>query len=59
MRFDPRGMLDEETGERLFDSEALSNESFRAEFQAMAELAMFFNRCHAQLLHRLPTSGHT
>jgi hypothetical protein len=52
-------MLDEETGERLFDSEALSNESFRAEFQAMAELAMFFNRCHAQLLHRLPTSGHT
>jgi hypothetical protein len=59
MRIDPRSMLDEETGERLSDSETLSNESFRSEFQTMAEMAMFFNRCYVQLLNRLPTSERT
>ena len=54
MRVDPRGDIDPETGDRLFDSQTLSSESFSAEFEIMAKLAMFLNRCYIQLLHRLP-----
>lgn len=56
MRVDPKSMVDEESGERMFDSEMLSNESFRQEFAEMADLAMFLNRCYVQLLHRWPHS---
>ena len=54
LRVDPKGAVDPETGERLFDSESLSSESFATEFAAMAQLALFLNRCYVQLLHRLP-----
>jgi len=54
MRVDPRSMIDDESGERLFDSEMLSKESFHQEFREMADLSMFLNRCYVQLLHRLP-----
>ncbi len=52
MRFDPKSMVDAESGERMFDSEMLSNESFRQEFAEMADLAMFLNRGYLQLVHR-------
>jgi hypothetical protein len=52
----PRVTVDDETGEPLFDQEILSENSFDHEFKEMADLAVFFNRCYVQLLHRLPTS---
>jgi hypothetical protein len=52
MRVDPRNMTDEESGERMFDSEILSNESFRREFAEMADLALLLNRCYLQLVQR-------
>ena len=54
MRSNPQLSVDNETGEPLFDQEMLSEESFEYEFKEMADLAMFFNRCCMQLIHRLP-----
>ena len=54
MRSNPQLTVDSETGEFLFDLEVLSDNSFGYEFKEMAELAMFFNRCYIQLIHRLP-----
>ena len=53
LRSNPRLGLDSETGEPLFDQEILSDNSFEHEFREMADLAMFFNRCYTQLVHRL------
>jgi len=47
--------VDSETGEPLFDQQMLSEKSFEHEFNEMADLAIFFNRCYVQLIHRLPT----
>jgi hypothetical protein len=62
IRSNPRLDVDSETGEPLFDQEILSENSFKFEFKEMAELAMFFSRCHMQLIHRLlveeSTSGY-
>ena len=55
MRSNPQLTVDPETGEFLFDQEMLSERSFEHEFKEMEELAMFFNRCYAQLIQRLPT----
>jgi hypothetical protein len=52
MRSNPRLDVDSETGEPLFDQEMLSENSFEFEFKEMADLAMFFNRCYIQLIHR-------
>jgi hypothetical protein len=52
MRSNPRLEVDIETGEPLFDQEMLSEDSFAFEFKEMADLAMFFNRCYIQLIHR-------
>jgi hypothetical protein len=54
MRSNPRLDVDNETGERLFDQEMLSEKSFEYELKEMVDLAMFFNRCYTQLIHRLP-----
>ena len=54
MRSNPRFEVDSETGEPLFDQEVLSENSFEFEFKEMADLALFFNTCYTQLLHRLP-----
>jgi hypothetical protein len=54
MRSNPKFGIDEETGKPLFDQEKLSEKSFEFEFKEMAELALFFNRCHLQLVHRYP-----
>lgn len=56
LRSDPQISIDPETGEVLFDQELLSEHSFRSEMQEMGELALFFNRCYTQLIHRLPTT---
>lgn len=52
MRSDPKLSIDDETGEPLFDQEMLSEKSFEFEFEEMIDLAMFFNRCYMQLIHR-------
>ena len=51
-RSDPRMVVDEESGEHLFDQEILSEKSFEEEFKLLGELTMFLGRCHTQLLHR-------
>jgi len=56
LRSNPRVTVDAETGELLFDQEMLSEQSFQQEFEDMARLAFFFNRCYIQLIHRLPQS---
>jgi hypothetical protein len=52
MRSNPRLVRDSETGEPLFDQEMLSEHAFAFELEEMAHLAMFFNRCYLQLIHR-------
>jgi hypothetical protein len=52
MRSNPRMEIDSDTGEPLFEQEMLSDNSFDFEFKEMAELAIFFNRCYMQLIHR-------
>ena len=54
MRINPRLAIDDETGQLLFDQEMLSVNSFEHEFKEMADLAIFFNRCYMQLVHRFP-----
>jgi hypothetical protein len=54
MRSNSRLEVDSETGELLFDQEMLTENSFGFEFKEMADLAMFYNRCYLQLIHRLP-----
>ena len=39
IRVNPRSMVDEESGERMFDSAVLSSESFREEFAEMAGIS--------------------
>jgi hypothetical protein len=56
MRSNSRLEVDCETGEPLFDQEMLSEGSFEDELKEMADLAMFFNRCYMQLIHRLPNN---
>ena len=53
MRSNPRLEVDSETGEPLLDQEMLGEDSFAFEFKEMADLAVFFNRCYMQLIHRL------
>lgn len=53
MRSNPRLEVENETGEPLFEQEILSENSFEFEFKEMADLAMFFDRCYIQLIHRL------
>lgn len=55
LRTNQRLQKDAVTGEPLFDSEILSEESFKKEMLEMAELAVFLNRCYIQLIHGLPT----
>ncbi|MGC3966074.1 MAG: hypothetical protein QM775_01490 [Pirellulales bacterium] len=57
MRSDPRLEVDSESGELLFDQEMLSDGSFEFELREMAELGIFFGRCHLQLIHRFPVDG--
>jgi hypothetical protein len=57
LRSNPKLTTDGETGELLFDQEMLSEKSFEYELKEMAELAMFFNRCYIQLIHRLPVNN--
>jgi hypothetical protein len=57
LRSNPQISVDPETGETLFDQDFLSENSFQNEFHEMAELIMFFNRCHTQLIHRFPQPG--
>jgi hypothetical protein len=54
IRSNPRLAVDPETGELVFDREMLSEKAFEYEFKEIAALAMFFNRCYMQLIHRLP-----
>lgn len=54
LRSNPQIAIDPETGESLFDQELLTENSFRAEMAEMADLAMFFNMCYTQLIHRFP-----
>ncbi len=54
IRSNPRLEVDHETGEPLFDHGVLSENSFELEFKEMGDLAIFFNRCYIQLIHRLP-----
>ncbi|MCK4294597.1 MAG: hypothetical protein KAY65_15460 [Planctomycetes bacterium] len=54
MRSNPKLTKDSETGKPLFDQEMLSEKSFAEQFRQMAELALFFNRCYTQLIHRFP-----
>lgn len=49
--------VDEETGEPLFDQEFLTVESFSMEMKVMADVALFLNRAHLQLIHRYPDGG--
>jgi len=56
MRSNPKLTMDSETREFLFDQEMLSEKSFKEEFREMAELALFFNRCYTQLIHRFPAN---
>ena len=57
LRSNPQLTTDSETGELLFEQEILSKRSFEHEFREMAELAVFFNRCYIQLIHRLPVNN--
>ncbi|MRS03662.1 hypothetical protein EG832_10655 [bacterium] len=57
LRSNPKIQVDEETGEALFDQELLSAESFSKEIKMMAEVAMFLNRVHLQLIARYPNGG--
>jgi hypothetical protein len=57
LRSNPKLQVDEETGEVLFDQELLTAESFTSEMKAMAEVSMFLNRAHLQLVHRCPNGG--
>jgi hypothetical protein len=57
LRSNPRLTTDEETGEYLFDQEALTPESFEHEMRKMAEVALFLNRAYTQLIHRYPNGG--
>ena len=57
MRSNPKLNVDEETGEPLFDQEALTEKSFEKEFQKMEEVALFLNRCYMQLIQRFPMDG--
>ena len=54
IRSNPKLIKDSETGEPLFDQDILSEKSFEEEFRQMSELAVFFNRCYTQLIHRFP-----
>jgi hypothetical protein len=54
IRTNPRLDIDGETGELLFNHEMLSEKSFEREFKEMADLAVFFNKCYIQLIHRFP-----
>jgi hypothetical protein len=55
IRSNPKLIKDIETGEPLYDQEILSEKSFEEELRQMSELALFFNRCYTQLIHRFPT----
>jgi hypothetical protein len=57
VRSDPQLTIDPETGELLFDQEALSENSFQFEMAEMARMALLLNRCYLQLIHRLPAEG--
>lgn len=54
LRSYPQIAVDPETGESLFDQELLTEDSFKVEMSEIADLAMFFNRCYTQLIHRFP-----
>jgi hypothetical protein len=55
IRSHTRLSVDQETGEPIFDQELLSESSFEKEFELMGHLAIFLNRCHTQLIQRLPS----
>lgn len=50
----PRVIIDEETGNALYDQEMLKPESFANEMRRMGEAAMFLGRAYIQLIHRFP-----
>lgn len=54
LRSNPQIAVDPETGESLFDQEFLTERSFGDEMAQIADLAMFFNMCYTQLIHRFP-----
>lgn len=49
--------VDAETGERLFDQELLTPESFSKEMDEIANAALVLNRAYLQLIHRYPGSN--
>lgn len=53
----PQVTVDPETGESLLDQEFLTEGSFGNEMSEMADLAMFFNMCYTQMIHRFPQPG--
>ncbi len=57
LRSNPKLHLDDETGEVLFEREMLTADSFSAEMQRMAEVAVFLNQAYLQLIHRYPQAG--
>lgn len=57
IRINPRLGIDEETGESVFDQEALTPESFSGEMDKMGSIALILNRAYAQLIQRYPNDG--
>jgi hypothetical protein len=55
LRSNPQFSIDAETGEMLANEDPTSESSFADEFGEIAGLAVFFDRCYVQLIHRLPT----
>lgn len=53
----PKFQVDEESGKAIIDQEILTRESFEKEMKMIAEVALFLNRAHLQLIHRYPNGG--
>ena len=57
LRSDPKALVDEETGDVLFNQELLTPGSFSKEIERIGRVAVFLNRAYLQLIHRYPNGG--